>query len=421
MGGGSAAAVGLACDTHSTAASGAGLVQSADTFFGLAWSPLREAVESDLNGASGDPVEAVMRRCFEWDLESARPGPTAEAPRDLLRLYYHLLRENERLPRAEQLSMEDIKLVRETLSGTIAEKQNLKALVERLFKLVQTKIEAGRITHAWLVLQIFDYERSVRLWNERNLYLEEMTLRFGERRGPIRQASAPDILGGIGPAAAADLLAQHADVQWMVLGSDPSEHSDWESLFDAGDVPGDDKAEGRRQAIDTLIGRKWRRPAELLPAQPGAISAGAMSAEALRALAMAHIKATYFLLLVSNPTGWEPFLPKLFGWLLDLTEGEGVTLFSDLHRMVTMEECSVREALDSVYSRYVEAPLLARAAKLDAGAIDEALGRVQERFAGASLSDVPAGSYSLTGMVLDEALGIEYPQGDLPWHIHRLL
>ena len=397
------------------------MVESADTFFRLAWSPLRDAVESDLKSDSGDPVEVVMRRCFEWDLEAGQPGPTAEAPRDLLRLYYHLLRENERLPHAEQLSMVDIKLVRETLSGTIAEKQNHKALVERLFKLVQTKIEAGRITHAWLVLQIFDYERSVRLWNERNLYLEEMTLRFGERRGPTRQAAAPQALSQLAPGPAAELLAEEAQIEWMVLGSDPIEHGDWEVLFDAGDMPGDDRAAGRRQAIDTLIGRKWRRPGEALIGQPEAVVDGAVSPEAVRGLAMAHIKATYFLLLVSNPTGWEPFLPKLFGWLLELTEGQGVTLFSDLHRMVTMEECSVREALDSVYAKYVEAPLVERANGLAAADVEAALLTVQKRFAGADLSDVPAGTYSLTGMVLDEVLGIEYPPGDLPWHIHRLL
>ncbi len=397
------------------------MVQSADTFFGVAWGPLREAAEADLRSESGDPVEAVMRRCFEWDLQAGKPGPVAEAPRDLLRLYYHLLRENERLPTNEQLSMEDIQLVRETLRGTIAEGQDLKALVERLFKLVQTKIEAGRITQAWLVLQIFDYERSVRLWNERNLYLEEMTLRFGERRGPSRQASAPDAIKGARAAAASDLLAEEAGVDWMVLGSDPVENSDWETLFDAGGVPGDDRAEGRRTAIDTLIGRKWRRPSDVLTTQPDALAAGAVSAEAMRGLAMAHIKATYFLLLVSNPTGWEPFLPKLFGWLLDLTEGEGVTLFSDLHRMVTMEECSVREALDLVYSQFVEAPLTERAAQITPDQVNDAMTELLERFAGADLGDVPAGTYSLTGMVLDQVLGIEYPPGDLPWHIHRLL
>lgn len=136
---------------------------------------------------------------------------------------------------------------------------------------------------------------------------------------------------------------------------------------------------------------------------------------------MAHIKAMYFLLLVSNPTGWEAFLPRLFSWVVELTEGAGMTLFSELHRMVTMEECSVREAFEAAYAEHLEAPLARRMAALGPDEVAAALDRLQARVAGADLGEIAAGSYSFTGMLLDEVLGIVYPQPELAWHIHRLL
>jgi hypothetical protein len=411
-----------------------GVDDMAGTYYQSAWSPVREAVEAQLReDGDADPVEVAMERFFAAGPGGAEaPSEAGTIPRDLVKLYFHVLRENERLPADNQLELKDLRLIHSTLTGTLSADQDLRSLVDRIFALVQRKIERGLVSQAWILLQIFDYDRAVRLWNERNLYLEEMTLRFGDRTRLARELSIWGLKKTVeraakdlerAPAALA-AVSSAADVTLNLYQTDEDEREAWAGLFDTagsrkregGPAPG-----GTRHSIESMTTRKWR----VLPPSNG-IDAGlplgdCLTVEAVRDHLLAHVKAAYFLLLVSNPTGWEAFLPRVYGWFLDHTKGESATIFSDLHRMVTLEECSVREGLLKVYGRFAEGAFLRLASSAGNQDLQKGLSAFLTQLAKTDLRQVPAGNYSLTGFVLDQVFGLTYPDPLLAWQVHRLL
>ncbi len=405
------------------------MADTPSTFYGVAWDPVRDAILADVLVQKGrPPTEVAMRRLFAWEPVDGRPEQIREPSRDLLRLYYHLLRENERLPEDDQLTLEDIGLVRQTLLATMKTRREVQQMVDQLFRLVQRKVETAHVSQAWLMLQMFDYDRSVRLWNERNLYLEEMTLRFAEVGGSPRVARAPDLSDAAtavreDPAKALHALtglAEATGLDLLLFSLDVDERAEWKEIWDAAGR-GNGEPPGREDALAEAQFRKWRPATLVATGDVGELIRGTLSPEALRHHLLAHVKALYFLMLVSNPTGFEKSVTGLFGWLFERTEGGTATLFSELHRRVTMEEASVREALDALYTEKLE-PVFARIlAHAGDGLVQDALAALLRSLSGEDMGRVPAGRYSLTALLLDRVLGVDYAQPEAAWHIHRLL
>ena len=394
---------------------------SPDTFYRAAWTPLHETILADLRGSAEPPLQAAMRRLFSWDPVGGCAEEAGETPRDLLRLYYHLVRENERLPEDDQLSLSDLALVRDTLRATVQRRKDVQRMVDALFRLVQRKVETAHVSQAWLMLQMFDYDRSVRLWNERNLYLEEMTLRFAEPPAP-RDVVAPELSTTDGIDATVEALTRfgaETGLRLLLFGVDEEERADWAGLWEVAAAGGE--AGGREDLLEAGRYRKWRPVMESVARDREELIHAVLSPEALRHHLLDHIKAVYFLLLVANPTGWEPFIPSLFGWLYERTDGGSSDLFSELHRSVTMEEASIREALDAVYGARLQPVFSETLAACSSEGVLKAVHGLLRSLSGASLGHVPAGRYSLTGLLLDRLLGVVYPDPRLAWLVHRLL
>jgi len=398
-----------------------------DTFYRVAWPSVRDAILSDLRATAQPPLEVAMRHLFAWDPVAAEAEAVAETPRDLLRLYYHLVRENERLPEVDQLSLEDLGLVRDTLRATVQRRKDVQRMVDSLFRLVQRKVETAHVSQAWLMLQMFDYDRSVRLWNERNLYLEEMTLRFADPKDSQADIVAPDLSDAISrldegveaAVEAVELLGEETGIDLMLFGVDADEQVAWKELWEAA-TPGGETSE-QEELLERGRYRKWRPLREALAHAPDELTSSTLSAEALRHHLLDHAKAVYFLLLVANPTGWESYIPALFGWLFERTDGVSADAFSELHRIVTMEEASIREALDSVYVEKVEPVFLETLAACTPAGVLTSLRGLLDSLSGASLGGLPPGRYSLNGLLLDRLLGVVYPAPRLAWHVHRLM
>ena len=420
-----------------------------DSAVGTFYSNYRERIlasvrERLIEDREQDPVLLALHEHLALDPTTGERCAAAGLRSDVARFYHQFLKENERLPSRSQLTLEEIGLVWRTLRVCYAEASQVQEALSSVFRLVERKMERGLIRQAWAILDIFEYERHVQVDNERNLFLEEMARRFA-RYAKDKRREVPEELRAALRAAADDLtllpealerLDSELGVRLFVLGTDHDERSAWNSLL--GEAARAARAEAQsaddeppvRPDEDTapevfdpslLWTRKWRRPTGA-PLHAGVpLLEDLVSPESVRAYLSSLLQGAYFLVLITESTGYEPFLAVFMRWLRDLAGPESMRVLSLLHSLLTLAERTTREAIRDLSGQELLAKLFGRLRDLDHDTLLAALRDVLRDAAEADLGAVPAGDYSLTGVILDRAAGLSHPVYELTWRLHRLI
>ena len=348
---------------------------------------------------------------------------------EMIRLYYQLLQGNETLPPYLQLDHGDIDLVRRTLLDFYGDQVRVHQLVAEVFDRVQKKMSQGRIGQAWLLLQLFDYDREVKAANERNLFIEEMTHRFLSKPDKgLEKDAILKILGDVGSIAelggALQALWEEAKLFLPVLVEEPGEKKRWERLMtrfplESGD---EDMGEDTPLGLPTfnhIFAKRWRIPDGAEVEEQERLIIEGINGESMKQYFRSHLKSCYFLLLVNEETGWEKEVPRVFNWFSSLAK-DGFTLLPLLHRMMVLDERTVNEALDGVILRRL--PSRKWKGLIPSSQSWEELARSWlDSLEQIDWEQLEAGAYNLTGLLMDCAMGPKYMDPTLSWLTHKIL
>jgi len=414
----------------------------AKTYFDVHGAALRESVQARLAArGDDDPVLLVIREYLHIDPISGERRDLVSPRTDLARYYHQFLLDNERLPQASQLTLDEVRLVWEALLSCYGDGgggEGSREQLSTLFRLVERKMEQGRIRQAWALLNIFEYERHVQVDNERSLFLEEMARRFArysrdalrpvseELRSALRTAS--EDLGAL--PVAVTLLREELGINLLHLQQDRAEQTAWDALWNASGLGGSEPEEPEGEALtppaffspDILFVRKWRRPCGLadLGTDPLLLS-DLLHPECVRHYCATLLQDLYFLMLITESTGHEAFLSTFMVWLRGVAGPASMGAFSRLHGRLNLSERTTAEALDELLQDPVLARLPDAVRSLEGEALRAALQGLLAATAEGELGAVAAGDYNLAGLLFDRAMGLTYPKMELGWRLHRII
>jgi len=108
------------------------------------------------------------------------------------RAYTALLLENDRLPRGEQLTLEELTLPEALLLDFFKGNEDIQGRAQEVLGLIERKFSQRAFQQANILLQLFETDQATRLQNERKLFYEDMIQRLGiRRRQPL---PAPEVV-----------------------------------------------------------------------------------------------------------------------------------------------------------------------------------------------------------------------------------
>jgi hypothetical protein len=397
------------------------------TYFESLLDRARERVTERLASDSAtNPVVLVARECVrleaEIDERAALDAGRLSEDEGLLD-YLWLLRDNDRLPPAGQLNGRELRLARPLLFRENSDPQWAGRAYDAVLGLLEDKFSSGFFTQAGLLLRLFETTPARHRSNERTLFYEEMLSRFGSPRAgrlPANQvrrytkAFAAGEHPGDQLLGAARWLNQQARVRLDILMRPQLEIDTWESALAAAE-------RNRREATMVVLPHARWRPVEeidevsLVDAIRRHLDLGGL-VEYLDRL----LKACYFVVVVTSRTGFEPFIKRYFEWVAHNFGFPGTRLLPQLHRMTTLEERSLHEALMTIREDFFEPHLATVIARIDDGAVERAVGELAEVLRGIDPNDIPAGDYDLTALVLDRLTGLQVDVPTVLFRVHRL-
>ncbi|MFB6373044.1 MAG: hypothetical protein ABEN55_08005, partial [Bradymonadaceae bacterium] len=163
------------------------------------------------------------------------------------RVFLGMLVENDCLPVELQMAPEEIDRARKLLAGYFLGDDGLERRARQMLRLVEEKFDDGMFSQARILLQLFDADESTRIENDRNLFYEEMILRFGiQRRHPVGSGIHEQLEQRVETVdeGANDLdelfdwLAETIYVSFDVYGRDSEEVAHWRELAEKSERPG---------------------------------------------------------------------------------------------------------------------------------------------------------------------------------------
>lgn len=351
------------------------------------------------------------------------PDPSLEHVQVALADYLHLLIDNDAFPPRGQLSDNELVAIRDFLVEAAGGGLEVLEQSERVKLMIEEKFNAGQFRQAARLLDLFvttpDRERN----NERTLFYEEMFARFGVIRlnrlpgGQIkkfhdalkRRSSPTD-----GFLEAVSWLSEHASVEFHCALRVPQEVAHWEEVLGALD-------DGDQAAVvaDMLPPVRWRMISEFRELGPIAALAGAMGVGLLYRYFRHLLKVSYFIVLVTGKTGFEPFLSSFFSWV-DANLGRSPTLLLPaVHLEATMGQSLIEASVSHAIGAMPEADELLEQC-LNHEAIEEALDSLCATLLAIDPNDIPPGDYDLTSLVIDQITGLEAEDPVALLRIHRI-
>lgn len=216
-------------------------------------------------------------------------------------------------------------------------------------------------------------------------------------------ASAP----GEGLADIARWLAEHAGIRLHVLVP---------HLPDIVVPPGPTETATAR----AVPGLAWRPVGGLKSGTLNDAVAHQIERQGLRTYVLELTRTAYFVAHAPGETGFEELLFRYVEWAREHFEGPATRILPDVHRMSTIEDVHLANALDEVYDAYLSTSKTFGSGVFSPEAIEAALGRVHDRFSSFDPADLPDGDYDLGGLVFDELA--RFPSDGLveSFRVHRL-
>lgn len=339
------------------------------------------------------------------------------------RVFLGVLAENDRLPAELQMQPDDIDRARELLLAYFLEDHGVDAKAHELLQVVERKFNEGMFSQARILLQLFEADDATLVENDRNLFYEEMILRFGvQRRHELRQdvtdayAAQFEALSK-GQQELDDFfrwVAESVYVSLNVLGRGPAEVEDWRGLAGLSN-----RKDVEEYFLEVVPPRRWRLPGQF-GASLGKLLEEQFSPETLRSYVTDQIKTCYFILRAVGDTGMEPFLDVFFDWTEEAFDVDATGLMPRLYNETTANERLIEDIFDDLYDEHFREPVEACLESWGDEEIEEAAGEVIEWLGELEPNDVPPGHYNLGGFVLDRLFGLEFHAVGFPFKLHRL-
>lgn len=375
----------------------------------------RDALEAT---SALDPLvalgEAILLAETNLGLDDVTRDPTHRE--QFLRTYAGLLIENDRLPPELQISGDDLRKPRRLLSAFFGGVESVQREAQDVLSFIEDRFAGGRFGQARLLLQLFDTDPSTRRNNERNLFYEEMILRFMSKRS-ARIASTKssdfsrlvaDSMGstGEGIVALAGWLEEQTGVRLHLLVPHLSEPISMQGADAAG--------------VRSVSGMAWRPVAALGETSLADALAAHIAAQPFRTYVLEQTRAAYFIAHAPGTTGYEDLLFRYVEWSGAHFKGPSTRILPDIHRQSTIEDINLLDALDAAYQAYLSDSPSFGSGAFSREAMDEALGRVHRRFDAFDPQSIPEGDYDLGGIVLDDL--VQFPSAGLAeaFRVHRL-
>ena len=339
------------------------------------------------------------------------------------RVFLGMLVENDRLPVELQMSPGEINEARELLAGYFLGADGLESRAREMLRLVEDKFDEGLFSQARILLQLFDADEGTRIENDRNLFYEEMILRFGiQRRHPVGEGICQEFeerLGGFGDGSdELDELFAWLDetlyVTFDVYGKDSRETEAWRSIAELSERPG-----AVERLLDVIPPSRWRLLGQFSDSAIDMLEAQ-FTEEYVAEYINEHIKTCYFILRAVGDTGLEPYLDVFFDWIDEEFGVDGPGMMPWIYNETTANERLVEEIFDDLYEeRFCERVQSQREA-WSREELEQAVEDAVEQLSEADLGEIPPGHYDFGRFVLDQLFEIEYPTGEFPYKMHRI-
>ncbi len=375
------------------------------------------AVEAEPNRAAGVDMLGETETPEVDDLRA-----DSELVLEMGRVFLGVLVENDRLPVELQMSPQEVDQARRLLAGYFLGDEGVEIRAREMLRLVEDKFDDGMFSQARILLQLFDADESTRIENDRNLFYEDMILRFGiQRRHEVDDELREELDFRLDDYDDADeleelfdWLAENLYIQFDFFGRDADRVEHWRQLADKSERP-----EAAERLLEVVPADQWRLlshfadpPVELLDEQ--------MTAEYVADYVTEHVKTCYFILRAVGDTGLEEYLDVFFEWIDQEFDVDGPGMMPWVYNETTENNRLVDDIFEDLYDQRFASAVEPRREAWDRDDLEEALDDALETFARTDLDDIPPGHYDLGRFVLDELFDVEYPTDEFAFQMHRV-
>lgn len=363
--------------------------------------PVRDAGGDDIIGALATAIVSIE------EAAGLEPAPKAELARDqFTRTYATLVLDNDRYAPSLQMSADDLRMPRRLLQSFFTGSATMQADAQTVLRFIEERFSSGLFGQARLLLQLFDTDPGTRRNNERNLFYEEMIVRFlSERPGELPSLDAEGDF-----TAKATALRETRGVQLHTYSYDGARDADWEALWPSSSVSG---------AFATprpVPGPRWRPHWE----ERDVVECITEQFEyrGVREFVENLTRCVYFVTLAPGATGFEHLVVRYMEWMGDHFSYVPTRLLPRLHRSSTLGEVGISEAFAAIWDELEPKDTTVDEAFSDKE-IREAVDAVINAFCADDV-DVPRGEYDLGGIVAMRLFGFDAGDTATALRIHRL-
>ncbi len=399
--------------------------------------PLADAPESRGAGVPGEPemaVEAEPHRAAESGLLDETPVPEPDELRpdselvlEFGRIFLGMLVENDRVPVELQMTPRETEQARRLLAGYFLGDDGLELRAREMLRLVEEKFDEGMFSQARILLQLFDADQSTRIENDRNLFYEDMILRFGiQRRHPVGGEIVEELDGRFDELDGdleersdeleqmLDWLAETVYVNLDFFGRDAEELEQWRQLAELSE-----RADAAERLLDVVPPYRWRLPSEF-SSPPLELLGRQITSQYVADYVTDHVKTCYFILRAVGDTGLEPYLDVFFDWVDEEFDIDGPGLMPWIYNQTTENDRLVDEIFQELYREHFREAVETRREAWEREDLADAADSVLEKFVATELDEIPPGHYDFGQFVLDELFDVDYPTEKFPFQMHRI-
>lgn len=349
------------------------------------------------------------------------------------RIFLGLLIENDRLPIPMQLSGAEIMLARDLLLGYFIQNEQFESHAQELLGLVEQKFNESSFSQARILLRLFQTDRATRINNDRNLFYEDMILRMGVRRRnkirPTRFSELKDAIADAEPSegetssvaqldaqllAATAWLDENLHITCHLFTRDTSALSQWREFAAVSE------REGAEDIFLRFLPPRCWRPIATGEQSPTQRLQAHISPATVKQFMIRQVKSAYFVLRAVGDTGLEPFLDSFFAWTERRFERNFVQLMPRIYRETMGDKKLIDQVFELFFNRYLKKHAARNLAKFDEESIHQAAREILEALSDYDYNKIPAGHYDFGGLILDRLFGVEYPDPEFAFKLHRL-
>lgn len=375
-------------------------------------------------------AESILEESSVLGVEESEVSEEMDLPLDAPevlqtgRVFLGMLIENDRLPVEMQMSVAETMLARDLLLGYFLGSTQFEGKARELLTVVEEKFSDGAFSQARILLQLFQTDRKTQVNNARNLFYEDMILRMGIRRRnrvdhaelgeqlQARLASCESLNDKL--VAVSGFFRERLHVKFHLFARDSDGVDVWSELAERSR-----RRNASEQLLRYLPPKRWRAM-DSYPESPSEVVHAHISQATMRKYVLRQIKACYFVLRAVGDTGLEPFLDSFFEWSESEFDVNGVQLMPMIYRRTMSDAQLVEEVFEGVYSTFFSDQSLEFLRGLDPGSVEGAVDAVVAKLTSVDYNEVAPGHYDFGGLVFDELLGIDYPDAEFGFKLHRL-